>query len=616
VNCVTSACNTLWNNGVGGAQVTAANINSAESSAPNNTVVRIPAGRFNLTSGVTIDRDFVALRGQGADQTVLTFSGITPVGCHLGDGKVFQICKNGANIGVDSPDNTATWTAGYAQGTTVITISAHTNLVVGSTIWLDQLDETADGFPATGDIWTNSWGNGESLARASRGVLEGHIVTACGTSVQGAACTSNSVTIDTPIWMPDFRSSQSPGAWWGNAGSTGSVINYAGVENLTIDATPAAANAIDVINGTNCWIKGVRTLRTDTVSGGSYRIVQLVNVVHSSIVDNYFYGIKATGLVDIYGFAPAIMSSSLVQNNIIHASVNPNVVNSSTYGSVFAYNYFDSVGLTAGLAQSSTILHGAAGMNLWEGNNGRNFSGDNIHIGHFFNTLFRNHHDGAAHNPNGGETEAATALYAVQRFFNVIGNVFGSNIWSQYQNGQSPPSSCQQCIYELGWEGTNSGAVAATGNDTHTATSLMRWGNWDLVTSSNDTGTNDQTGTRFVSAEVPSGLTNFPNPVPSCNTPSCLPASFYLSSVPSWFGSVPFPPIGPDVFNGNAPNTTSSPTGGHANKIPARLCFEAAANDPAYSTSPPVKLFSASKCYQGSSATPPAPPTGLSLVVN
>src|SRR5581483_10023420 len=83
---------------------------------------------------------------------------------------------------------------------------------------------------------------------------------------------------------------------------------------------------------------------------------------------------------------------------------------------------------------------------------------------------------------------------------------------------------------------------------------MLRWGNYDTVNGS----------VRFVAAEVPSGLSQFSNPVPSTQT---LPPSLYLSSKPSFFGSTPWPAIGPDV-------TSGTETGGHAFRIPARRCYD------------------------------------------
>jgi hypothetical protein len=79
-----------------------------------------------------------------------------------------------------------------------------------------------------------------------------------------------------------------------------------------------------------------------------------------------------------------------------------------------------------------------------------------------------------------------------------------------------------------------------------------------------------------------------------------LPASFFLSSKPSWFGSVPWPPIGPDVSGG--PDST---VGGHANYIPAEVCYNSLSRD-----STGALLFDANSCY----AQAPNPPTNLSAV--
>lgn len=579
---------------------TAATINNAISACTANQFVQLGAGTFTLSTGVMLSKSNVTLRGAGSSTTTLKINGITDVSCHIGDGRALHICTNGGNIGVDSAENTATWSSGYSQGTTSIVLSTVSNLTVGRTIWLDQTDDPSDGYPAAGDVYIHNWGAGDSYARSGRGMVEGHVVTGCGTTVSGAACTSTTVTISPGIIMPTFRSARSPGAWWGNSGS---IITGVGLENLTVEVN--GTNAIFMINATNCWLKGVRSLYTGTVSSGQYRVNNFINVVNSSVVDSYFYGPQSSSLVSVYGISTHITSGLLFQNNIVHASVNPFVINSPTYGSVFSYNTFDNQSVSPSFSQPSFILHGHASMNLFEGNNGRNFSGDNIHSSHFFTTMFRNHWDGTLRNPSSTEAQAAFALYAVQRFFNLIGNVVGASNWANYVNSQAPPAQCSDCIYMFGWQGTNANAIAATGNDTNVNRTVMRWGNWDNVTSSNDNGSNDSTGTRFVAGEVPSGITNYPNSVPGSQT---LPASFYLSSKPVWFGSIAWPAIGPDVSSSNI----STNTGGHANKIPSRVCYESLSNDAAYpSSSPRIKSFSNS-CYATSI---PVPPTSLSGTV-
>ena len=123
----------------------------------------------------------------------------------------------------------------------------------------------------------------------------------------------------------------------------------------------------------------------------------------------------------------------------------------------------------------------------------------------------------------------------------------------------------------------------------------MRWGNYDTVT-----GT-----VRFLIADVPSGISNLPNPVPASQA---LPPSFYLSARPAWwstpFGTPPWPAIGPDVTGGNVGGYA-----GHAHKIPARLCYENSATDSVYGNAN-VRVFNANNCYEGSvGQTVPAAPT-------
>jgi hypothetical protein len=47
-----------------------------------------------------------------------------------------------------------------------------------------------------------------------------------------------------------------------------------------------------------------------------------------------------------------------------------------------------------------------------------------------------------------------------------------------------------------------------------------------------------------------------------------LPASLFLTAKPAWFGTTPWPAIGPDVTGG-------SDQSGHAYDIPAKRCYTA-----------------------------------------
>jgi hypothetical protein len=218
---------------------------------------------------------------------------------------------------------------------------------------------------------------------------------------------------------------------------------------------------------------------------------------------------------------------------------------------------------------------------LHEGNDGLGVLHDDIHGTTNLNTVFRNHLYGDIwNNPPKNSNTSVVNLAAYARFFNVVGNVLGRT--GYYTTYETNLNEAPRSIYALGWP---NGAP----NDPQTKATLLRWGNYDTVTQTN----------RFLASEVPSNLAQFANPIPSSQA---LPPSFYLFSKPAFFGSIPWPPIGPDVTGG-------SETAGHAYKIPARVCYEST------SKTNGILNFNASGCYGGGqpSLTPPATPTNLTL---
>src|SRR2546428_13625800 len=103
---------------------------------------------------------------------------------------------------------------------------------------------------------------------------------------------------------------------------------------------------------------------------------------------------------------------------------------------------------------------------------------------------------------------------------------------------------------------------------------LMRWGSYDTVS----------VLAQFNPSEVPSDLLRFSNRVPPDQT---LPSSLYLSSQPSWWGTMPWPAIGPDVIGGEALT-------GHVYRNPAHVCYDVTPKD-----GNGILLFHADACYGG-----------------
>jgi hypothetical protein len=134
----------------------------------------------------------------------------------------------------------------------------------------------------------------------------------------------------------------------------------------------------------------------------------------------------------------------------------------------------------------------------------------------------------------------------------------------------------------------------------------MRWGNYDVVNNA----------VRFIASEIPASLAQLANPVPASQV---LPPSFYLAARPSaWWvtpwGTPPWPAVGPDVTGGDVTSGSgaASTLGGHAYRIPARLCYEHSSIDSAYGTNG-VVLFDAANCYSGQLQAAPSPPTSLGV---
>jgi hypothetical protein len=621
-NCVTAACNTLF-----GGSVTATTINNAISSALANTVVRIPAGTYSVGT-FDITKSNVVLRGAGAGQTILKATSCSSGGGLGGSNCPFIHLMSGkTGVGSFGGVTAANWTAGYSQGTTVITLSSTTGLTAGpvgtgSLIMLDQSDDASDGWPAKGDIYScaNALNNCSNQGGNNYGVSgRAQVLVATVRAISG-----NQVTITPDVTYPNWRSGQSPQAYW----NTGSPVSNSGIENMTIDFTGDGGQGIYILNAANVWVTGIRILNTNGGTAETYHIFVLQSA-HVTIESNYIYGRPTTCSpfpLANYPYSDQESSDIVVDNNIFDTNTESTVPNDPGGRNVFGYNLTvnGNVGVAGQQMHSGNIM-----MNLLEGNNAQNFMADVTHGSHFFNTLYRNHFDGTARN-NACSASWAIEILTNNRFFQAIANVAGSTSYSQYEADLGSAGNNE--IFGLGWMGNNSGTPVT--NDTNVKRTFMRWGNWDMFTSTNSTGTNDQTGVRWCgnssdtgwsttcssSSEVPAGITNFPNAVPTLGDTGAgqgaLPASFYLTSKPAWFGNVPFPPIGPDVANGNAPNVAATPTGGHANLIPSRVCYNSLTNDAAYpSSSPRIKTFDATTCYGGTSVTQPLPPTGLQAVV-
>jgi len=574
----------------------AATINSALSSCGANQYVLLGSGTFNLSSGITIGKSNVALRGSGADQTLLVFGSGASSGCN---GLGALVCIQGPNVSAGSNPAGTNWAAGYAQGGNQITLASASGVTPNQTMLiLDQCDDGTTGVPCSGTVTDNggffvcsasysssgpSGCAGEAPSNAYR-TLRSQIQMTYATAVSG-----NTVTIADPVVAPNWRSSQSPQVWLYSP-----VVN-SGIENLSVDGTSANQDGIKFYGCMNCWVAGNRIVNPNK------RAITLFESAHVDVQENYSYGAQNS---DPYCISPDYTSFLKIENNIIQRCRSTIVYEGPDVGTVVAYNL--SIGDWDGGTSYmwfSLWTHSSASMyNLYEGNIGNGIVFDNIHGSHQMNTIFRDYYSGWEPGKNTQTNAVYSAAFA--RYTHIIGSVLGH---SGYHSAYQSQTATSSAIIVLGAGGDSNGVPV----DPKVLGTSMRWGNYDTVNAA----------VRWVASEVPALDPLLPNLVPLTQS---LPPSFYLASKPSWWGSEPWPPIGPDVSSGTVYGSGGSTTwasqsvAGHANNTPALDCYKNVMGGPA-DGSGGVLTFSAGTCYGGgviSSGPPPTPPTGLTATVN
>ena len=542
---------------------TVAQVNAALAVCPAGQVVYLSAGTYNLTSGIDFNgRDSITLRGAGPDKTFLVFTGSCT--CR---GMGADICVGAANSSyyVETPTHTADWTAGFAKGTTQITLSNTTGLAPDMVLVMDQLNNDVDAggvyvCETNGVCSDGGPGGGEQPNRAQEQY------------VRVTAIDGNVVTISPGVYMPNWSASQSPHAWWGSA--QGFAFGL-GVEDLSVDNTGnTSTNLSDIylIWAFDCWVKNVGDLNSNR------NHVWLYQTAHSTVRDCYFYGTK-NAASQSYGVESYMGSDNLVENNIFQHITGPLMGGGATPGLVEAYNYAIDDYYTPSLAwmQGSDYAHAAGdGYVLHEGNDGVGFTADLVHGTHNFLTAFRCYFTGW----ETGKTAQTVPinLYAGSRFMNMVGNVLGTqNYHNNYESVPPAFTGHETSIYRLG---DNGNTLPASYADPLVKSTLLRWGNWDVVTDS----------ARFLASEVPSTISQYANPVPTDQT---IPSTLYLSGKPRWWPStIPWPCIGPDVTGGDR----ATGLGGHAYRNPAHVCYDNSTKTNG------ILNFNANNCYGNSYA--------------
>jgi hypothetical protein len=569
------------------AGASAETINAAIENCSANHYVQLGAGTFNLATGILM-KSGVVLRGMGADQTRLNFTGTDP--CAGGWSAIcFAGCDSSSWSGSDKVqpggENAADWTGGYAKGTTQITLTnmGSSGISVGQYIYLDQNNDTS----TNGGLFTCETTDANPPCSVEGGAgnpgrIVGGIARQQVQIVKVTAINGNQFTISPGLYAPNWSSSKSPGAWWPDE-----TIQNSGLEDLSVDASASDGMAnVSMYNAANVWVTGTRQIRNCACQRS---IIQTAPASHVTIQNNYFYG--TSGHSQNYGVESYISSDNLVANNIFQHVVSPMMVHSNQ-GSVYAYNYsindtYDDDRLPKYHWMAAAIGGHSGGVmyNLFEGNIGPGIGADYIHGNQTMNTVFRNYWLGS--DPGRIDNTVAVRIDAWNRYWNVVGNVLGTPGYTNAYSG----ADMNAAVYSLGT------GYDALPEDPLVATTMMRWGNYDTVNAAVRWNTSEDGHTAM--------------PYPALSNPSqTLPASFYLSTKPSWWSAgKAWPAIGPDVIGGNIASLA-----GHAHSIPAKDCYSNIMGGPADGSRNPLS-FDASSCYSASSndTTSPSSPSGLNV---
>lgn len=540
----------------------------------SNTYVQLGTGTFTLNSGmyfVGLNRN--ELRGMGADVTHLVFTGNQT--CQGGNGSCM--------IGFDSTDNTdptspgpsnvVNWTGTYTKGATTISVSSVANITAGVTeAVLDQCETGYSGSPCSGTAVDNNQlydcgdkyattptgcsvnGPDSGLARPHRFHLEASIITACSPACGTAS--SGTVTLSTPLIHADWASARTPQMWTFTPGQ------YVGLRDFSADDSAVHSNigGISFKNMAYVWARGIAVLHPYNIG------IYLTQTINADIVSNYVFD---AGQHLAYNDPTGIKynwSNNLIANNITQA-VRPGLMcEGPCAGNAVVANYV--INNYTGddfMFGGEWDAHSNGGdYNLGESNVVDQLTMDLIHGGHTMETWYRNFAPGWESCANGqcgsfsakGTSLAAVSTQSYNRYPNFVGNILGTPGYTNTYAIASGTCSGSYFQNQVVWilNCGNGGTSPSIPGDTTGRNTVLRYFNWDTANGSTQTN----------ASEVPTGISPYPNSIPS-PPGGTYPPSFYFASRPAWWNSsVPFPAIGPDVSGGNVGQCTGTlNTSGH-----------------------------------------------------
>lgn len=485
--------------------------------AADNDVVYLPAGTYRMNTGVgTGGKSRITIRGDGPDKTVL------------------RLQTGGLSVGAGGGDwwypdrHKVDLAAGALKGATHLVVTDAKGLAVGQ---LCQLSLKND--PKLPVIVPGAFEYMRSQITRIVGKRENEIQI------------FPALAFDLPMALaPRVR-------------PTARAAEFVGVEDLTLDG--AAGNiqfGLSLSTAYGCWVKNV-AVRNITNYHLSIGDSLQCEIRHSTIATRKGAGSNGAG------FLVGMTCSSLFEDNILIEQFPHIEVNAST-GNVFSYNYCHDSTIQGVVGCSINSNHGAhSSYNLYEGNVSPKFQADGYHGSSSHDTIFRNWLHGTS-----DKTQLFWICVNLNRFtrhYSVVGNVLGKRGHSWiYDNDNKGYGYDQHLIYSLGMPNMGNGGF----NGVAQPSKGKPWADWAGILAGGKgpgPGGFQELDLDVRATTLLKGNFNFKHEAVPANealTGAGLPKSLYLSEKPAWFGSLAWPPFGPD-------------TAFESNRIPAQVRFEA-----------------------------------------
>lgn len=468
-----------------------ATINNAIAACPVNQVVVLGPGTFRVNGQISMNnRSGVVVRGSGVGVTIISSYHSGAWGWIVGNTSSDYEKFGGASLSADE-----------AAGQTVLSMASTTSYAVGDRVSLHQDDSRTAAWPVLG-----SSGPARNMRHGSKIVAK----------------TTTTITLADPLPFA-FTTAQRAVV---HVVGDGFAVRC-GIENLTFDMSNGGpVYGISLWNADECWLKNLE------IKQAANYLVFMLKALHCTMEKCYLNGISGTGS-NGSGLIIEQSSLNLMQDCIVRFCF-PNVeINFGCTGNVFGYN---------ALLQSQGEIgldgnHGAHNaFNLFEGNVAPNLKPDGYFGSVSHDTALRNRLTGAD-DIGGAQNFPPINLKRFTRYYNVVGNVLGLSTSAAYEQTAANPSGT--AIYQLGYPNI--------GNESYSGTASPLAGDWWADWPNGAIPSGYQERDLDVSATlIRKGNYNTANQgVPASESlgGDTVPNSYYLTSRPSWFGNLTWPPF-------------------------------------------------------------------------